>query len=87
MTKFEAMGLLFVAPGRERKQVSVETKEVEEVTVESIQGKCTVACRMMDLHEVRCTKLSVKCCSSTHTKSNIIKNFNVTILLLENISL
>ncbi|GBN04205.1 hypothetical protein AVEN_116348-1 [Araneus ventricosus] len=46
MAKFEATGLLSVAPGRGSKPVSVETEEafalaVEEATMESTQGACS----------------------------------------------
>lgn len=56
MTKFEATGLLSVAPGRGRKSVSVETTEavalaVEEAAMDSTQGTCSVSAvaRRLDL--------------------------------------
>lgn len=56
MAKFEATGLLSVAPGRGRKPASVETEEVvalavEEATMESTHGTCSVraVARRMDV--------------------------------------
>ena len=77
MAKFEATGLLSVAPGRTRKPASVETEHVislavigNEATIKSINGTygiCAVA-RGMDVPRGTVHKIVLKCCSSTHAK-------------------
>lgn len=68
---------------RGRKSVSVETEEVvalteEETTMESKYGTCSVCLAPIEstYHGVT-TKLSAKYCSSTYTKWNMFKNFNI----------
>lgn len=90
--KFEASILFSVASESGKKPSSLVTEKavvlsVKEATMEVHSQWKPHTHVEWTYYVVRCTKLSLNCCSSTHTKSNIFKYFKVTILLLKNLSL